>query len=173
MTAERLIRVHYAQARTILPDAAIAVLHVGDEQTAVAWGRGREPQETMLLGLGAKKTAGQYFLHHPPAPLEMELAIAAIEDEVMRLRHALPAGTTLVSLDTALRQMGRMAEVAAPVVPLDTIEQVYHRLAALSLGRPISQEAPSLDAAFYLRVLLVREFMHHLGFAAITLAAAR
>lgn len=45
----------------------------------------------------------------------------------------------------------------------------FQRLSAVSLGRPISLEGLPASADFAATLLILREFMHHLGFASITL----
>ena len=48
---------------------------------------------------------------------------------------------------------------------------MFAQLAAVSLGRPAASASVPTDAAFFAYMLILREFMHHLGFDALTLQA--
>lgn len=61
------------------PDNTSMVLHIGEQKTAVT--TGNEPPDMAILEIGSKKTATEYFRHHPPTHAEIENAIAAVEDE--------------------------------------------------------------------------------------------
>ena len=45
------------------------VLHIGEEQTAVAAGSSAEPDVVMVLAIGSQKTAADFFRHTPPTGL--------------------------------------------------------------------------------------------------------
>jgi exopolyphosphatase/pppGpp-phosphohydrolase len=162
----------YAAARAGVPDGeALTLLHIGQGQTLVATGAGAAPTATIALAVGARKTADEYFRHQPPTPAEMEQAILAVEDQVMRARALHDGGAQLVSNDAIVRQIARLAEVAEGeevTVPIDAVEQVFERMAAIVLGRPASQDVVPADTAFAATLLILREFMHHLQFPAIT-----
>lgn len=53
----------------------ITVLHIGEQETAVATGAGAEPDKVLLLAIGTQSTAAEFFLHTPPTPGEIENAI--------------------------------------------------------------------------------------------------
>ena len=50
-------------------------------------------------------------------------------------------------------------------MPVDTVERLFDLLAALSQGRPASSAGIPDSPEFAARLLVLREFMHHLGFA--------
>lgn len=167
------IRRRYAAIRSGVRDGThLTLLHVGADQTWVASGRGAEPGAVLMLAIGSRSTAADHFKHEPPTPGEMESAILAVEDEVVRARAIGTDGSTLISADVALREIARLA--GAPATPetilgRDAVEQLFARLAAVTLGRPASHEGIPTDPAFAATLLVLREFMHHLKFEAITL----
>ena len=128
----------------------------------------------LQLPLGAERTAREFFRHAPPAPLELEHAIEAVEDAVMPVRSQLPAQARLVSRDPALWVLARHAGVAdkSPAwLGLDAVEQLFNRLADRSAGRPATQDTLPVDGASAARLLILREALHHWGRDGITLAA--
>jgi hypothetical protein len=48
------------------------------------------------------------------------------------------------------------------------MERTFDRLAQVSLGRPASSEGLPASNSFSATLLILREFMHHLQFAGIT-----
>ncbi|MGL9721687.1 hypothetical protein [Symbiopectobacterium sp.] len=49
----------------------------------------------------------------------------------------------------------------------DDIERLFKRFEQVMLGCPASWEAIPLDNAFTARLLILREFMHHLGYLSV------
>lgn len=174
LEARRQYQVVRAGAATGAP---ITALHIGAEYTAVTSGCDTEPAATLVLVIGAQKTPRDFFRRSLPTPLEMENAIAAVEDEVTRAIAVVAGGSTLYGLDAVVREIARLAGVASSArgVPvtlmLEAMEQTFYRLVALAEGRPARQEGLPDDAAFAAALLILREFMHHLRFGAITLPA--
>lgn len=175
LDAEAGIRHVYRTVRVQAgPTEALTVLHIGAGHTAVATGQGAEAAATLVLPIGALITAQTFFRRSPPTPLEMENAIATVEDEVMRLPALLPPHSTLWSVDPLVRDIALMAGVApgaCMLLPLDLMEQTFERLAAVAEGRPVVLEGLPESTVFAAALLILREFMHHLGFSAIRVRA--
>ncbi|WP_114974062.1 alpha/beta hydrolase-fold protein [Rhodoferax ferrireducens] len=149
----------------------ITRLHIGTDQTTVATANGTQGGAPLTLALGAQKTAADFFKHAPPTPLEMEDAIMAVEDEVSRARTWIAQGSVLYTTDPVVREIALMAGVTEQpelTLSVEAVEETFQRLAAVTLGRPASSEAMPTDAAFAATLLILREFMHHLQFASIT-----
>lgn len=109
------------------------------------------------LAFGFQRTAREYFKHQPPSALEIEEAIAAIEDEIARAKP--PCGMRLVTRDPAVREIALAAGVPpgpAMVVARDAVEHAFER----SLRRP--PDNPRMAA-----LLILRELMHHLDIASV------
>ena len=114
------------------------------------------------------------FRHEPPSELELETAIAVVEDEVMPLAKVLPPRSSLVSSDATASRLLALVDAAAVsgagLVKLEQVEHVFNELVAVSLGRPQLSSGMPADAAFVAYVLILREFMHHLAFDEISIA---
>ena len=154
-------------------------LHLGAEHVTWAAGTGApEPAVRLCLPLGGAHTARQFFRGTIPTPLELENAIAAVEDEVhiahRQLQGLLPPGQMWApwSADAALHDLATLAGVPRGphrVLTLDAMERLFNRLAAVSEGRPAAQEGLPDDPAFAGTLLVLRELMHHLPFASLVL----
>lgn len=169
---ENDIRLRYGRARTGVPDGtALTVLHIGEEQTAIATGTTIEPDVVLVLAIGSRRTAADFFKHTPPMPGELENAIMVVEDEVTRLRQITATASRLVTSDAAIREIALVAGVPGQselILTLDAVERTFELLAALALGRPASSAGIPANAAFAATLLILREFMHHLQFASVT-----
>jgi hypothetical protein len=167
-------RLAYAALRgAIVAGAPAALLHIGADQTVVAAGSGGEPA-LMLLAIGWRKTAREHFRHEPPAPGELENAIQAVEDEVSRARALIAPDARLYTGDAAIREIALLAGAAGGadlLLNIEAAEQMFDRMAAISMGRPAGQDTLPAGAAFRATLLILREFMHHLQFQSITLKA--
>lgn len=147
-----------------------AVLHIGSEQTTLTFHSGTAAATTLTLPVGAERTAHTYFRHSPPSALELEAAIAAVEDVVMPALRQLPAGLVLHTSDAAVHRIAQLAGVPdGPRMELsiEAMEACFDRLAAVVQGRPSTQDVLPPDAGFAATLLILRELMHHLGFARI------
>jgi exopolyphosphatase/pppGpp-phosphohydrolase len=149
----------------------ITVLHIGEQETAVATGAGAEPEKFLLLAMGSQKTAVDFFLHTPPSPGEIENAIMQVEDEITRVREMIAGYSMLVTMDASVREIALISGMhAGPAMqlPVDAVEQTFSLLASYSHGRPASIAGIPGDSAFAATLLILREFMHHLKFASIS-----
>ena len=168
-------RRRYTAIRASVPDGTlVTVLHIGAEQTLVASGSGTEPEAILTLAMGTHNTAADHFKHHPPTPGELENAILAVEDELIRARSVSQDGSALLSTDAAIREIALLAGVPDRpelILGLEAMERIFGRLAAVTLGRPAAQESLPSSTAFAATLLILREFMHHLKFASIGITA--
>ena len=141
-------------------------LHIGADHTHVA-----TPHGAMVLNLGSAKTARAFFKHMAPTPLEMENAIMAVEDEVVRAEALAHPACPLHTSDPAIREIALLAGVADSAhmeLSVDAVERQFDLLAAYTLGRPATSAGIPTDLAFAANLLILREFMHHLKFPSIT-----
>ena len=149
---------------------SLAILHIGEEQTILAVGDGPDAPASLTMAIGAQRTAREFFKRATPSPLELENAIATVEDEVMRARALVQARPALYTTDPAIRAIAVLSGVtegAAMELSIDALERTFDRLTAVALGRPASHEGLPEDKAFAATLLILRELMHHLQFEAI------
>ena len=137
-------------------------LRLEAQRTTLADGTAPE----VVLAVGVRGIADAFFQHDPPTPFEMEQAIDAVEDALTdtRLRHA--ARGELLTNDPVLRALPGLLVDGARLAR-DEVEVIFQRLASASLGHPgaLAGLPSGRDAAAAL--LILRECMHHLGYASI------
>lgn len=152
-------------------DTPITVLHIGEDQTGVATGVGAKPDAVLVLSMGSRRTAADFFKHTPPTSDEIETAIMLVEDEVTRARSMTAGDPTLFTTDAAIHEMAVRAGVPGHpklIFSLEAVERLFDLLATLSLGKPASSAGIPTDPAFAATLLILREFMHHLKFTSIS-----
>lgn len=162
----------YREIRRIVPEGtAITVLHIGEQETVVATGTGSEPEKVLLLDVGSYRTGAEFFFHTPPTPGEIENAIMRVEDEVTRAREMVAACPVLISSDMSIREIAQIAgsRAGSSPLPIEAVERVFALLVSHSQGRPASSAGIPGDPAFSATLLILREFMHHLRFTAISM----
>lgn len=153
--------------------APTTVLQIGPDQTHLAFGHGAAIERHIVLNIGARKTSSEHFKHSPPSPYEMETAIMIVEDEIARAPDVLLAGSQLRSSDAGIREIALLAGLENQTeisLGIDELEMLFDRLAYVVQGRPGASEDLPTNAEFCARLLILREFMHHLGFPSITIA---
>lgn len=156
--------------------SSTVTLHIGSEQTDVTVRQENGDVIKVVLTLGSQLTSLGYFRHTPPTPDEMENAIMAVEDEIMRVRHDIPANGKLSSADNDIRALARLAGVAENeemLLSVDAVERTFDRLALVINGRPASFEGIPDGNDFAATLLILREFMHHLQFGEIVVKGAK
>lgn len=151
----------------------ITRIAIGELHTRVCVDGWSSPAIDVELGIGLAQLGRGPFVHRPPSELEIESAIAFVEDAVMPLAKVLPPSTKLVSSDVIASRLLTLAQRApgpgTAVLTLEQVEHVFGELAAVSLGRPSSPGGVPTDAPFVSYVLILREFMHHLAFGEISI----
>lgn len=94
-----------------------------------------------------------------------------VEDEVIRISPAVNKTSQLITTDGYIAEIADLAGLptqAEIVMSLESVERMFDRLAAVMMGRPAASEGIPTDNEFAARLLILREFMHHLQFSAIT-----
>ncbi len=114
------------------------------------------------LAIGFRRLAREHFKHQSPSALEIEGAIAAIEDEIARAKP--PHGMRPVTHDAMVREIALDAGVSpgpAMVLAREAVEQAFER----SIRRPQDNERMA-------SLLILRELVHHLDIACIDIKPA-
>lgn len=153
---------------------SITMICIGPKQTHLVCGKGVMAEATISLDIGSQKTSTDHFKHHPPTPGEMENAIMSVEDEIAQAPAALLAGSNLFTTDTAIREIARVAGLEdQPTMHfrIAEVESTFDRLVSILLGRPAATEGLPDNPEFGATLLILREFMHHLRFASITISS--
>lgn len=117
------------------------------------------PMMQQSLPIGFREFGQGPLRSTPPTPYELERAIAETEDQIMPLARKIQPATLyvicplLASLRVGLGPMTR-----------DQIETYFRQLAAQSEGDPLAHGLPVLDSDTAGALLILREWLHHLGF---------
>ena len=156
------------------PAREMTRLDIGDRETGVVVRSGEVDEVRLALLPGAHQLADKSFRHEPPRPVELESAIDVVEDQLSAAVDVVPTKSSLVLLGPLARQLAQVigcAEGGAATVSIETVEGLFQRLASESLGNPAARRGLPAGNIFVAGVLVLREFMHHLGFKLVTLEA--
>ncbi|WP_439609497.1 hypothetical protein [Hydrogenophaga sp.] len=155
-------------ADTVKP-AGRTRLAIGERETRIVAVPAQGPATERVLPIGTQALGSGPFRHEPPSPLEIEHAIEQVEEAVMPLLRQLPRDTPWETRDAATLQLRRLVHGGGEGrLSIDDVERVFNQLAAVSQGRPVASSGLPPQAAFTAHVLILREAMHHLGFASLT-----
>lgn len=154
------------------PVQSQAWLDIGAWHAAFAALPGAAREDLRDLPIGACRIAEELFRHDPPRPAELETAIDVVEDQVMRVADRWPQAQALRVTGPfagAIRDALGADPRADAIIGLEAVERLFQRLASASLGQSAARRGLPSGNAFVAAVLVLREFMHHLGFASVEL----
>ena len=98
----------------------------------------------------------------------------SVENEIAQAPAARLAGSNLFTTDDAVRQIALVAGQAhqpTMFLSIAEVERTFDRLTYVLEGRPMSSEGLPENSEFGTTLLILREFMHHLGFSSITVVS--
>jgi exopolyphosphatase/pppGpp-phosphohydrolase len=174
-TGSRSSQDSYAGGRAkVAPGVPIVSVQIGPETTSILAGEDEVARLSVQLSLGSSKTARAFFAHAPPGGAQLEKAIAAVEEELMRVAAQVRGAQAVFIGAAAIQEILDAAGVAAApqtTLTIDSVERLFDRFVAVCLGRPASQEGLPSSASFAATLLILRELMHHLQFSAIFVLA--
>lgn len=118
----------------------------------------------VVIPIGSADVADRFFRHDPPTPFELEQAIDAVEDALAAagLHHDLRGG--LATHDLRLHRLLRLP-AHGRALARDAVEATFQRLASAALGHPSSLEGLPSGREDAAALLILRECMHHCGYA--------
>lgn len=108
-------------------------------------------------------TSGSTFT--PTATADVTVLALGCDSSTVR---RMAAGQTVYGRDLPLG----VDALVQPRLTMDEVEALFNRLVAVSQGRPVSREKLPTDKHFVAAMLILREFMHHLHFAEVSLPSA-
>lgn len=98
----------------------------------------------------------------PPTPYELEVGIELLENAFMPLLSQLESESGFVATGAGFESLGHALHKS--ILMIDEVENCFVRLAEVSEGYPPVLEPLPTDSDFYMQILILREFMHHLKF---------
>lgn len=146
-------------------------LHIGKLSSDLRTDASGKGMSDVQLSIGWCNVLPGPLHNSPPKPVELEMAIQYVEDQVMPLARIIPKGSVLCV---------RCVEEGAPsLLPLthaqssysiDNIETKFSRLCAIAEGQPVGEDGLLIEQAAAASLLIVRELMHHNGLTQIVIA---
>ena len=158
------------------PASSVTYLELGAETGCVQTRLGSQTWARREFSLGVDSLVRLSLRHAPPRPVELEHAIELTEDSVMPLADQFTGSNQLVMQGIGAALIAQSLSAGSngqSALTLDEVEALFNRLVAVTEGRPTSQESLPTDARFIAAMLILREFMHHLQFANVTLQPSR
>lgn len=120
----------------------------------------------VVVGTGVDDLASTVLRHDPPTPAELEQAIDIVEDALMATHLAHAVRGELLTSDALIRSMPGLHDDGSHLMR-DEVEALFQRMASVSLGNPGALGNLPAGNRACAALLLLRECMHHLGYAAV------
>ena len=128
----------------------------------------KQADADITLPVGFEMISNKYFKHTPPTYDDIEYAINYIEDEIEKVVPLIRAdNTTLVSNNSFIRTFALLSgaqDAAEVLLQRDDLEYLFGQYAEIAMGRPPRPHETDISPLFYAKLLIFREFMHHLKF---------
>ncbi len=105
--------------------------------------------------------------HEPATEYELEMGIAEIEEDLMKVVRKLPAERSLFSSNSEVKKIAMVAglDIEKRVdLDIDTVEDIFRKMSGVAYGTPSSRFNIPEDREFTAMVLVLREMMHHTGY---------
>jgi len=146
-------------------------LNLRDERITLEVLGGHE-RNTQAINAGSTRKVLEHIRHEPATADELESAISDIEDHLMPALRQLPAPRRLVTSEPEVLRIAKLLRSSDPLaarLELAEIEQLFNRLADVAHGMPAAQLGIPADRSFAATLLILREILHHGGFASVEL----
>lgn len=126
-----------------------------------------DTKESLVIPIGFNTISTKFFKNSPPLYDEIEYAINYIEDEIEKLVKKLPSSYSIFSSDSFVIEFGLMCGIVIEDVKIfekDKLEYLFGQYAEVSVGKVPQSFQRDLSPIFYSKLLILREYMHHLKF---------
>ncbi|MDR8390017.1 hypothetical protein NC796_02625 [Aliifodinibius sp. S!AR15-10] len=156
----------------LLKDGPVTILKVQDQQFILEIVEVGEPETLDTITAGDIQTILVNLKREPAETIELEAAIADIEDQLMPIISELPNRRCLATYEQAFWNIAKVAGFGSDdklQLNVDTVEEVFNRLVDVAYGTPAHWLDVPEDREFAATVLFLRELMHHASFNSIIL----
>ncbi len=140
------------------------LIEFGATQSHLLYREANQPLVSFQLPLGYRQLGRGALRQTPPDPWELEMAIAWVEDQIMPLARWLHPGTLHVLCPPLAILRPNSGQRA---LPREEVETWFQHLAAQSERDPLAHGWPILSTDAAGALLILREWLHHLGFTAV------
>lgn len=157
----------------LLEEGPVTLLKVKEDDFVLEAVKGDRTQTQAILKAGNIQAILRNLKHEPAEAVELESAIADIENQLMPVINDLPEYRRLATEEAAFRELVNISEKSADDIvhlEIDTVEEIFNRLVDVAYGTP----AYKLDIPEYREfagtVLFLRELMHHANYSSIAIS---
>ncbi|WP_320034746.1 hypothetical protein [Halarcobacter sp.] len=121
--------------------------------------------KSIKIPVGYSLLEDKYLKNTPPTPSEIEYAINYTEDEIEKLVPLLPKDFEISCKNDFVVDIAVLSgkdKKSKIVLKTDELEYLFGQYAEVSQGRVPSLSQKDISAKFYSKLLILREFVHHL-----------
>jgi hypothetical protein len=150
-------------------EGPVTRLHLRDERIMLEV-LGGHKRGAQAIDAGSARKVLERIRHEPATADELESAISDIEDDLMPAIGQLPTHRRLVTSEPGVLRIAKLLgspDPSAARLELAEIEQLFNRLADVAYGMPAAALGILTDRSFAATLLIVREVLHHGGFASV------
>lgn len=123
-----------------------------------------EADQSTVIKAGDISVIFDNLQHEPAEAIELEAAIADIEDQLMSIINDLPKHRYLVTSEQTIWDIAKVAGLNTDneiQLDINTVEEIFNRLVDVAYGTPASRLDLPVNREFAATVLFLRELMHH------------
>lgn len=156
----------------LLQDGPVTILKIEDRQFILEVVNDGEAESQDTIIAGDVQTILADLKHEPAKAIELEAAIAHIEDQLMPIISELPNRRCLVTSEQAFWAITNVAGLETDEslqLDVDAVEEIFNRLVDVAYGTPASRLDVPENREFAAFVLFLRELMHHASFDSLVL----
>lgn len=156
----------------LLADGPVTILHRKNDRFILEVVYDSESKSQSANTAGNTQSILTKLKHEPAEAIEIEAAIADIEDQLMPVIKDLPARRCLVTSEQIFWEIAKVAGLESEAglkLKIDTVEEVFNRLVDVAYGTPASRLNVPENREFTAAVLFLRELMHHAGYKIINI----
>lgn len=160
----------YPKVQTLLKAGPVTLLFFENNSIMLSVINGEDLSDPITHQAGSMQNIRRHLQNEPATAIELEAAIAAIEDELMPVIPSLPVHRSLVTSEPLIHQIARLGTGTDKLrLEVEEVERLFNCLAHVAYGTPAKILGIPESREFAAVLLYLRELMHHAGFSVITL----
>jgi len=163
----------YSFLQKLLENGSVTVLRIHSEQFILETASDNKTKTQATITASSIPTILDKLKHEPAEAIEIEAAIADIEDQLMPVIKHLPSRRCLATSEQAFWKIAKVRGYNSEEkfqLDIDTVEEIFNRLVDVAYGTPAHRLDVPEDREFAATVLFLRELMHHAGFNSLVLS---
>lgn len=154
-----------SRVRSLLKEGPVTIFSFENDRIMLRVISREDLPDQSMLQAGSMRHILRHLQSEPATAVELEAAIAAIEDELMPAIPSLPAHRCLVTSEPVVHQIAGLAsDTDDSRLEVTEVERLFNRLVDVAYGTPAKLLGVPENREFAAALLYVRELMHHAGF---------